>query len=252
MFAFLVPSTLPTAASKIVAPVCRSAPHMAHQPSATSPTPVSRRAALLSLALLLPALHGAALANAAPVSGRSVVNGVLSAYGLPNMPDTKGFTPVLEQFGNLVVRFSHPSSWITVKAKMSEGGSISRGRRPLINVGDFRKAEGATLFVADFPGALTAQAVAQIVVPGDSTGSDPEFTVISWVPMPGGFGINQLECKYTTTTTSGYQIERRMLACATVVDKQMVAIAVSASSARWKEMRVPFLTLCESFQVYRV
>ena len=31
-------------------------------------------------------------------SGSSVVNGVLSAYGLPQLPDTKGFTPFLSQY----------------------------------------------------------------------------------------------------------------------------------------------------------
>ena len=31
-------------------------------------------------------------------SGSSVVNGILSAYGLPQLPDTKGFTPFLSQY----------------------------------------------------------------------------------------------------------------------------------------------------------
>jgi hypothetical protein len=65
---------------------------------------LSRRSCFL---LSLPLIFGAASSASADVqltygsgsfSGSSVVNGVLSAYGLPQLPDTKGFTPFLSQY----------------------------------------------------------------------------------------------------------------------------------------------------------
>jgi hypothetical protein len=65
---------------------------------------LSRRSAFF---LSLPLIFGAAASASADVqltygsgsfSGSSVVNGVLSAYGLPQLPDTKGFTPFLSQY----------------------------------------------------------------------------------------------------------------------------------------------------------
>jgi hypothetical protein len=65
---------------------------------------LSRRSAIF---LSLPLIFAAAASASADVqltygsgsfSGSSVVNGVLSAYGLPQLPDTKGFTPFLSQY----------------------------------------------------------------------------------------------------------------------------------------------------------
>ena len=89
----------------------------------------SRRAFLAAPAALL---IGVKTANAEEAmiqygsgsfTSKSLVNGVLSAYGLPQFADTKGYTPFLQQFKETIVEFSYPSSWVVNnKAKFAESG----------------------------------------------------------------------------------------------------------------------------------
>ena len=83
---------------------------------------LSRRS---SIFLSLPIILGAAASASADVqltygsgsfSGSSVVNGVLSAYGLPQLPDTKGFTPFLSQYQVLSNGLFLLSSFLTSQA----------------------------------------------------------------------------------------------------------------------------------------
>lgn len=72
--------------------------------SSSSSEEISRRNLIFGgvgsvIGVVLGGAGGSDHALAEPVSGQSVVNGVLSAYGLPNIPDKNGFIPVLEEFG---------------------------------------------------------------------------------------------------------------------------------------------------------
>ena len=60
--------------------------------------------AALATAGLLPVKPSQAGTSA---TGRTIVNGILSGYGLPTLKDVSGFTPILEQYGKLVVQFQY-------------------------------------------------------------------------------------------------------------------------------------------------
>jgi hypothetical protein len=122
---------------------------------------VGRRAMLrlAAVAATSVVLHRTQQAQAANVNGRQLVNGVLSAYGLPTMTDVVGLVPLLEQYDKLVVSFDYPTDWLTQRnvlpatedamdmkassAKLSFGSSVTpmEGRASGLTVGDYRKAE---------------------------------------------------------------------------------------------------------------
>lgn len=97
-------------------------------------------------------------ASSAP-SGTTVINSVLSAYGLPPLKDVSGYTIISEQFGNEAVEFATPSSWLVQRnalpsssdeqfiqdssAKLTVGTltRIPEGRGSPLTVGDYRRAE---------------------------------------------------------------------------------------------------------------
>jgi hypothetical protein len=71
-------------------------------PSGAMDSKMSRRAVSMLPLVLLGSTNACAdvqlTYGSGSFSGSSVVNGVLSAYGLPQLPDTKGFTPFLSQY----------------------------------------------------------------------------------------------------------------------------------------------------------
>lgn len=109
-----------------------------------APSSSSRRGliAAASAAILLgPRAAGAITYGSGDFSGASAVNGVLSAYGLPQFPDTPGIKPFLRQYGQTVVEFSHPTSWvINDRAKMQ--GKVLKTGDTGVTVSDYRTAEG--------------------------------------------------------------------------------------------------------------
>lgn len=142
---------------------------------------------------------GCGTAHAA--SARQVANGVLAGYGLPTLAEVDGFTPLLEQYGKLVVEFQHPSPWIVARnvlpattdsnsiqessTKLSFGSSTTPmdGRASGLTVGDYRKAESLAFFTLSnlAPGKvvrdLPAETILNLVTPGDATGTAPEYTL---------------------------------------------------------------------------
>ena len=187
----------------------------------------SRRAFLAAPAALL---IGVKTANAEEAmiqygsgsfTGKSLVNGVLSAYGLPQFADTKGFTPFLQQFKETIVEFSYPSSWVVNnKAKFAESGL--RNGQTGITCSDYRTAEGVTLFKRPLDGAteivqVDPKVVADLVVEGGQTsGSGASgFKVVSQRKLKEE-GYMELVFSWESVTASGYEVEREATAAATV------------------------------------
>lgn len=244
--------------------------------STPSPSPqTSRRTLLIHLASLIPV---AALplprALAAPATGRSIVNSVLSAYGLPNLRDVSGFTPLLEQYNRLVVEFQYPSAWIIQRnvlpvpdraglvqanGRMSLGAinTPMEGRASGLTASDYRKAEGLSFFVNTAPqgvdrvAALNPQFIADLVTPGDATGSTPNVKVVKdWMDEEG---YHWIETKYESTTISGYTVPRKARTKAIVLsDGKLYALNASCTENRWKKVADLLQTALQSFHVYRV
>lgn len=211
------------------------------------------------------------------VSGRQLVNGVLSGYGFPVLKDVDGFTPLLEQFSNLVIEFQYPSDWIVARnvlpaqedsaviaastAKLSFGSSTSpmEGRSSGLTAGDYRKAEGVAFFVSgDLPKGTKTVAdlppsfILDLITPGDATGSASQYTLTKESVSPQT-GYRTMYSKYESTTVSGYTVERRSIATAIVLgDGKLYVLSGTCSANRYKTIGDKLEKSVGSFHVYRL
>ncbi len=209
--------------------------------------------------------------EAAPPTTRTVVNGVLSAYGLPTLRDTPGFSPLVEQYGSgEVVEFLYPSAWVVARSVgrgtaaelnptvLSKGqkGSPQQGRSSGLTAGDYRRSEGLAFFVSIDKGARDVAGwngmdIASLVTPGDATGQDPEVRITRDEVMPDG--SRYIFTKYESTTASGYTVERKAITRAIVrSDGTLYALCGSCTANRWKKIKDSFDVALESFQVYKI
>lgn len=214
-------------------------------------------------------------ASAQLATGRSIVNSVLSAYGLPTLRDVSGFTPLLEQYDKLVVEFQYPSAWVVQRnvmpvadsaglsqanGRMSMGSSRApmEGRASGLTAGDYRKAEGLSFFVSgQVPGgvkdikSVPAGFIADLVTPGDATGGAPNAKVTRDIMDEDGFRV--IDTKYESTTVSGYTVGRKGRTRATMLgDGKLYALTGSCTDIRWKKIGDTLETALKSFQVFRV
>lgn len=242
-------------------------------PSPAPPTTCSRRTILKALSLVaLTTFPSPPPARA--VSSRSVINSILSAYGLPTIRDISGYSPLLEQYATLVVQFQYPSAWIINRtlAPVADrdglrqaNGLMSRGtpnvplegRTSGLTVGDYRRAEGLSFFVCDAPSSakhihqVPAAFIARLVTPGDARGLTPDVTVLRTSVDDDGYRI--LDTRYESITASGYSVGRRARVRATVLrDGKLYALAGTCSEIRWKKMIQTIDTSLDSFRVFRL
>lgn len=183
---------------------------------------------------------------------RTVLNGVLSGYGLPTVGDAKGTTRVSEQYGdNIVVEFLIPASWLIIRAQ--DKRTPTSGRTSGLTAGDYRHAEGVAFYASreGKKSAWSPEEVAELVTPGDAIVGKPIIDVISSKTQEDGSTL--LETKFESTTQSGYVVERRALTRSfTTKDGTLYALAGTCTAARWKKAQPNLLSALASFQVFRI
>lgn len=250
----------------------------AHNPTRTTRRDALRLAALSAAGALLPSVLPPAAADAKTSNtGRQMVNGVLSAYGLPQLRDVDGFTPLLEQYARLVVQFQYPSAWIVQRnvlgaesnsadiaqstSRLSFGSSAEpmEGRASGLTAGDYRKAEGLSFYVSGGmpPGKkkvqdLPVESILDLCTPGDATGSAAEYKLTKDV-YSEETGYRTVSSKYESITVSGYTVERRLITSATMLpDGKLYALAGSCSENRQKKIGDTMAAAVATFRVYRL
>mmetsp|Transcript_12447 Transcript_12447/g.22485 ORF Transcript_12447/g.22485 Transcript_12447/m.22485 type:complete len:282 (+) Transcript_12447:1160-2005(+) len=195
--------------------------------------------------------------HAYAVSNRSIVNGVLSGYGLPQLPDVAGFSPLLYQFGDIVVQFDYPSSWIvSTVGESSASVNISSRMKAVapLSVSDYRRAENATLYVSgqnmDWISieSINPSEIAGLILPGDATRSDAEFKLVRSKPLTDDNAYWLYEFLFTTITNSGYAVERKNLTAVTLIRNRLVALSASCSAPRWKATASNLQTCVSTFR----
>lgn len=213
---------------------------------------MSRRVCVRSLVALSVLLASSRDCNGASVAPRTILNGVLSGYGIPTLSDVGGYSSMLEQYGNTVVQFIYPKAWVLARAEIGRSGQGRTG----LSVGDYRRAEGLALFSMYVGEGVRAREVdgmdiARLVTPGDVTSMDPDVSVVRDVVRDDGYRV--IDTVYESTTASGYTVERRGTTCAVVLsDGTLYALSGNCSSNRWKVARELFANCIDSFQVYRL
>ncbi len=208
---------------------------------------VSRRAVVTRLLALctLPGVSAQAAGIGNTPNARTVLNGVLSAYGLPQFRDVAGFVVVREQYDdNIVVEFEVPAAWVVRRAADRRGAQ--RGRVSGLTAGDYRLAEGVALYVDEGQWELK-----ELVTPGDAVVGRPVVDIVSVVSADDGSRI--MQTKFESTTNSGYVVQRRAITRALrASDGATYALCATTSAARWKKMLPAFSHTLDSFQVYRI
>jgi hypothetical protein len=237
--------------------------------------PDASRRALLRLVALVAASTALSTeqAQASNVSGRQLVNGVLSGYGLPTIKDVTGLVPLLEQYNKLIVSFDYPADWLTQRnvlpatedaiamstSKLTFGSSLTpmEGRASGLTVGDYRKAEGLAFFVnvvgdaSKSIGDVGITKIMDLVTPGDATGSANLYTVTKDTFDPAT-GYRIILSKYESTTSSGYTVERRGITSATLLDGRLYCLAGTCSENRLKKIGDKLGEAVDSFRVYKL
>lgn len=256
-----------------------------------SPAPPTRREVLSLLSALTVVAAGvvgtpppAAAGDA--LSGRTVVNAALSAYGLPQFPDVGNatLTPCLVQYGKTVVTFAYPPAWIVQRNTIPEQldnkdaipGSaattrgadeekdVPYGRVSPLTAGDYRRAEGVSIYAAKglagrVEGGGTGVAsvrprdVAALVIPGEvAQGRSADYKVAKDVMgESAGQPWRELIFRYETVTASGFGVERRLGVRVVVGGNGVLyALACGGSDARWrKELGGVAARILETFHV---
>lgn len=227
-------------------------------------------------------MPSASTAAAAPKE--TIINSVLSGYGLPTISDKRGFSLLTAQYGKLVVQFEHPSAWVvnrvardsTMLPSTSNGlNNVNmtplQGRASGLTASDYRRAEGVAFFVNPLPPStaannnkpyqsvvdLPASFIADLVTPGDATGTTPEVQIVADVLNRDSDSNNgeplfrTIDTVYESTTVSGYTVERKARTRATVLkDGKLYALNASCSAIRWKKLIDDFDTSLKSFRVF--
>lgn len=192
---------------------------------------------------------------------RTVLNGVLSGYGLPTVGDAKGTTRVSEQYGdNIVVEFLIPASWLIIRAQ--DKSTPTSGRTSGLTAGDYRRAEGVAFYASSSSSVSSVDKgmkksswsprdVAELVTPGDAIVGKPIIDVISSETQEDGSTL--LETSFESTTQSGYVVQRRAITRSfTTKDGTLYALSGTCTAARWKKARPNLLSALASFQVFRI
>lgn len=258
------------------------------------PPPATRREVLSLLSALTATAAAAAGGLGAPppaaagdaLSGRTVVNAALSAYGLPQFPDVGNatLTPCLVQYGRTVVTFAYPPAWIVQRNSIPEeavskdaipgsaattrGADVEKdvpyGRVSPLTAGDYRRAEGVGIYAAkglagraEGGGAgvmsVRARDVAALVIPGEvAQGRSADYKVAKDVTgETAGQAWRELVFRYETVTASGFGVERRMGVRVVVGGNGVLyALACGGSDARWrKELGGVAARILETFHV---
>lgn len=125
------------------------------------------------------------------------------------------------------------------------------GRSSGLTAGNYRKAEGLAFFVDTPPNNWGPEWLADLVTPGDATGSSPVIRVVrTWKDGEDVW----IETKYESVTVSGYSVQRRARTKAVTLSKgkEVYALCASATENRWKKVVDDMQTALDSFQVYRI
>jgi hypothetical protein len=217
---------------------------------------VSRRDFMMQSVLL--AALGTQADSLNTTDGRTVINSILGAYGLPKIAAAKGFRQY-DDFDEEYT-FIYPSSFVKRKNTLRSG----------VYIADFQTADKISVETFPLPQKLTNSAIsesnkdifAQEVVehllnPGKEVGGDsrletPRSGLIKSEIRTQDDGIMYIYIVYpsSTTTRSGYDVKRKNSAVVAVKRGVVYCLGASARSDQWnKDKAEMFSTIVDSFRI---
>ncbi|KAI8475652.1 MAG: hypothetical protein J3K34DRAFT_404001 [Monoraphidium minutum] len=164
----------------------------------------------------------------------TIVNSVLSAYGLPTLKASPGYK-LWDEFADEYT-FEYPRAWVARPNSLRKGVYIS----------DFQTADKVSVEVLDAPpdGDVAKAAVTAAVLPGGGRLTQDDLLTLpamSQVDVSSetvdGQDITYLEFVSETITRSGYQIRRRNFAAGAVKRGKLYIISASARSDQYNDAK---------------
>lgn len=175
----------------------------------------------------------------------TIVNSVLSAYGLPTLRANDSFIAYDEFEDNFT--FDYPRSWVATRDRLRNG----------VYVSNFQTADKAVVEVFPTPGDgdLVAAAVRKTIVPGERQEDDKLY-----LPNQGlikvqqqlidGMGYTYIQFPSETVTRSGYQIRRKNYGVVAVKSGTAYALVASCRSDQLKgDKEALLMHIVESFRI---
>ncbi|CAM9244422.1 unnamed protein product [Scytosiphon promiscuus] len=178
----------------------------------------------------------------AATTATTVVNSVLSAYGIPMINDDGGFTSSYVKFDEggqrTICAFAFPSSWVgsTRGSRLFAASNYQTGDDLILNV-----AQTEANTVQD----LSALAIAAETMPSEGLAKVSQEKA----SIKGGVNYTYLTVRYNVTTRSGYDVERIAYVAATVRQGKLFTLATTISSERRNKMDVTMNAIRASFRV---
>jgi PsbP len=181
--------------------------------------------------------------------GRTIVNALLGAYGLPQLSHTPGFR-LYDDFDQDFY-FEYPKYWVGRKNSQRQG----------VYFADFNTADKVVVEsfpLSDIPAGLSlAQAAVQrLIKPGREIGGDsklelpPTDKIKTESRKIDGQEYIEIAFPSETITRSGYQIRRKNIGVISLKEDQVYVLGVSARGDQYtSEKKQTLLHIIESFRV---
>ncbi|CAL8468118.1 g7657 [Coccomyxa elongata] len=178
----------------------------------------------------------------------TVLNSVLGAYGLPQLPGSGGFK-LYDDFDQEYI-FEYPRSWV------GRSNSLRQG----VYVSDFNTADKAVVEVFPEPSSsdLVLEVVRRAVSPGQEIGGDArlilpdERRIKTDARDIDGMRYTYIRFPSETVTRSGYQIRRKNFAVAAAKGGTVYSLVASARSDQYNKAKEELLQrVVASFRVRR-
>lgn len=197
---------------------------------------------------------GAQADSLTTTDGRTVINSILGAYGLPKITGAKGFRE-FDDFDEEYT-FQYPSSWVRRKNTLRSG----------VYIADFQTADKLSVEVFPLPEGVSVAAdkdgFAQVVLerllnPAREVGGNSRIEL----PRPGlikcqvkeqddGIPYAYIAFPSATTTRSGYDVRRKNVAVAAVKRGVVYCLGTSSRSDQWNNEKAALLEqVVESFRL---
>ena len=235
-----------------------------------APTPTRR--SVLSALLAAPA--ALALAPPSAVLAESKANVRLASLGFAPLPSVGGYIQLAEFLGRasaanidgektrgfklsspLLVAFNYPQTWVTALPTIS-----SNGESGTVSAGNYIKGDSAAFVVFDAPRSaktaadLPKEVLAQSVVASATSDVYQDVKVRDVAKRAGGAAGDYVTYDYTYTllTRAGFEVDRKGVGAATLVNGQVGALITATTALRWKSEESKLRELTKSFVVYPV
>ncbi|KAJ1621196.1 hypothetical protein T492DRAFT_1072325 [Pavlovales sp. CCMP2436] len=269
----LLAALLVASADALVAPAVRvTAVHLAApRASVVASAEPTRRSAMATLLSAPAALALATFAPSAALAGESKANARLASLGLPPLANVNGYIQLAEFIGKsgpanidgektrgfvlpspLIVAFSYPQTWVTALPTTS-----SNGESGTVSAGNYIKGDSAAFVAAPANGAksgsgLSKASLAYSVTCSATADVYQDVKVGKIVKREGAGDYVTFEYSYTLLTRAGFEVDRRGVGAATVVNDQLTGLITATTALRWKTESEKLMNLANSFAVYPV